>query len=179
MNRFVLLAALAALAFLGAASASSPGAPIVTSSTHPSGVPVNETVAEFAWTTPSGMTGTIRFLYLLSANATSEPGERDNATSTASASILVPALGDWYFHVVAVDGSGRSATAHYGPVAQYSGLSEACLAAFRGADSSSDGGPEQLEKCIAGTQTKFAPQAIMAVFMGFLVKFGSATLKRG
>jgi hypothetical protein len=175
---FLLLLLAALLLLAGASHATAPqSAPTITSPTHKAGVPSNASIADFSWI---AVGADLRFLHSLTLNATSEPADADNATTDTTVQLLLPEIGQWYFHVVALNADGRSPTGHYGPVSRNLTLQQQCAAAFQSQDS--QGGPPNeaaLADCIAAAQNKVAPEMILALFMGFLAKFGSATLKRG
>ncbi|HEX9815828.1 MAG TPA: hypothetical protein VGB18_02510 [Candidatus Thermoplasmatota archaeon] len=181
MKTLLLIVGVAALAFsigIGAAS-SSAAAPTITSPTHKAGVPANATIAEFHWTA-STLGGAATYLHALTLDPATEPTQIDNGTQSLSAMVLVPATGQWYFHVVATSGAERSLGAHYGPISRNITLQQRCVTAVASDQTTSatteDSG---LAGCIAAAQTKFAPEAILGLFMAFLAKFGSATFKRG
>lgn len=174
----ILLAILIALSLAATLATAAPGdsAPTIRSSTHAEGVPANASVAQFDWEPVAGS----HYLHLLSRNAAAEPQSKDNVTNEPSAQVLLPPIGQWYFHVVAVSGTDRSATGHYGPVSRNLTFEQRCAAAFSSAESDAASANEgALEECILATQNKFAPQAVLTLFIAFLAKFGSATLKRG
>lgn len=181
MKTLLVIVGVAALAFsigVGAAS-SSAAAPTITSPTHAVGVPANASIAEFHWTSAT-LAGAVTYLHALTLDPAADPKETDNGTESLSAVVLVPATGQWYFHVVATSGAERSQSAHYGPISRNMTLQQRCATAVASDHSTSatteDSG---LAGCIAAAQTKFAPEAILGLFMAFLAKFGSATFKRG
>ncbi len=174
----ILLAFLVGLSLAATLATAAPGdsPPTIRSSTHAEGVPANASIAQFAWDPVAGS----QYLHMLSRNATAEPQPKDNVTDEPSAQVLLPPLGQWYFHVVAVSGVDRSPTGHYGPVSRNLTVEQRCAAAFSSSDSDAASANEgALEECILATQNKFAPQAVLTLFIAFLAKFGSAALKRG
>ncbi|MBI2076876.1 MAG: hypothetical protein HYT80_00695 [Euryarchaeota archaeon] len=176
MKALIVVALLVGFAWLagGAGAAAPQNAPAITSPTHAKGVPANESIAHFDWT---AVGGSAQYRHALTQNATTEPTTIDNETDGTSADVLVPASGQWYFHVVAVSDEGRSPAGHYGPVSRNLTVAQRCAAAF-----GNDGkGPDEaaLEECLAAAQNKVAPEAILAMFLAFLAKFGSASLRRG
>ena len=177
MKPLILVVVVAAFALLagGAWAAAPQNAPTITSTTHAKGVPANGSIAHFEWTLAGTNAG--HYLHALTQNATTEPTAIDNETDATTADVLVPASGQWYFHVVAVNDEGRSPAGHYGPLSRNLTLAQRCATAF-----GNDGkGPDEaaLAECLAAAQNKVAPEAILAMFLAFLAKFGSASLRRG
>ncbi|OPG10475.1 hypothetical protein B1R27_02200 [Streptomyces sp. GKU 895] len=94
-----------------------PGAPAVTSSTHPlSASTYASRTAAFTWTAPSDTAGVSAYAVTVDQSGTTLPSSTATTQSAASYTATVSSDGTWYLHVRARDKAGNwSATAaHYG-----------------------------------------------------------------
>ncbi len=100
----------------------------ISSDTHPEGVATDETTAAFKWTAitkEQEPESTIRYHYALNQNPNYVVLATDGATTDRKATQLVPADGEWYFHVAGVSGGGSTLTAHYHLIVGVTPLSDA------------------------------------------------------
>jgi len=98
-----------------------PGAPIISSSTHPDeNLTYCNSSPVFSWTTPADQSEIACYSYVLDNFASTIPDETCN-TSENTASYTNLTFGTWYFHVRAKDGADN-----WGPAAHYRVQIENC-----------------------------------------------------
>ncbi|MGA5040393.1 DNRLRE domain-containing protein [Streptomyces capoamus] len=93
-----------------------PGAPTVTSSTHPlTGATYANRTASFAWTPPNDTSGVAAYAVTVDKSASTLPSGTGTTQTTTGYSTTVSGDGTWYLHVRAKDRAGNwsASAAHY------------------------------------------------------------------